>query len=1055
MKNSFDNHQAFVLQGRLVFYQFDWLVFSLTCYYLFHRTTANADVENYGIFKEITINAIKDNTWIEFADGNIIYLNDDVVSFVIDKDAKVKRIVIDKPNSIINFEIRGTVEQITVMQPSQVTISGSGENVPVSVEKTAGGSTITASMPLNLTLEADTQIVLEQGAENSTLDKSESTVEVKIENKTEEAIIITTDKTGGETIEAGESAVSDETTQVAPTPTVVPGIPWVPTTPTLISAITVIGAATVVNGGTLQLGVTVEPAGATNKIVTWSVAPGTGAATIDATGLLTATGVGTVTVTATNTASGVTGTKEITIIPPPILVPSISVGAQNGTIFSATDGQSATYAVTTLLIANGQGVTITWWDANGTELIGAPAATGIGGSVVTNNSSTITVVGDHAEAGTYYFKVTINGTTSDLVTLVVTTFTVEEVNLAAYAAALAAVDQAEYTVASWDAYQLVVTANVVTLANTQAEVDAATLAITNAQADLVEVIPDTVTLLTIAGYRGTATEIVIPQFIDESEIDEYGYYNDFEIEATIVSGETGVVTSIGDYAFSENSLTSVIIPNSVKTIGEEAFFNNLLTSVTIGNSVTSIGDYAFSENSLEEVTIPNSVKTIGEEAFYYNQLTSVTIGSSVTSIGDYAFNDNFLEEIIIPDSVITIGEGAFFGNILTSITIGLDVSIGAYLLNYYNNNFRVAYESESEEAGQYIGTQEGTWSKGDPIPVSAITVSGADEATSVENGKTLQMGAVITPSDATNQRIDWSVSPGTGTATINSDGELIATGVGTVTVIATNATSGVTGTEVITVSIGNQLAPIGLAGIMPTTFGGSDGEITGITTEMEYKLSTASNYTPVTGTIITGLAAGTYNVRYAAATGFNAGTDAVVTVATYEAVSATYQFVNLTLNDVVAGTELVDVPFTINPLAGNTGYDKARINVTVTGRPEGSTVEMTGFVAADNAWYDVLTLGWGPAEGMVIPADFTRTDKFNMNFSAAGDYTIRYALVNDGTEISSSTFIVTVAAAPTIVANVADLNSVRNDLDGNYIQVANIDLSGTPVLLLEALKLLC
>jgi hypothetical protein len=48
---------------------------------------------------------------------------------------------------------------------------------------------------------------------------------------------------------------------------------------------------------------------------------------------------------------------------------------------------------------------------------------------------------------------------------------------------------------------------------------------------------------------------------------------------------------------------------------------------------------------------------------------------------------------------------------------------------------------------------------------------------------------------------------------------------------------------------------------------------------MEYKLSTAGSYTAATATEITGLAAGTYNVRYAAKEGFNAGTDAEVVVA--------------------------------------------------------------------------------------------------------------------------------------------------------------------------------
>jgi len=63
---------------------------------------------------------------------------------------------------------------------------------------------------------------------------------------------------------------------------------------------------------------------------------------------------------------------------------------------------------------------------------------------------------------------------------------VQTTSLTAYNTALAAVKEADYTTASWSAYQKVVAANVVTLANTQAKVDIATAAITAAQIDLVK-----------------------------------------------------------------------------------------------------------------------------------------------------------------------------------------------------------------------------------------------------------------------------------------------------------------------------------------------------------------------------------------------------------------------------------------------------------------------------------------------------------------------------------------------------------------------------------------
>ena len=88
--------------------------------------------------------------------------------------------------------------------------------------------------------------------------------------------------------------------------------------------------------------------------------------------------------------------------------------------------------------------------------------------------------------------------------------------------------------------------------------------------------------------------------------------------------------------------------------------DNIAGYVDIGTSATSIGNYAFQINQLTSVTIPNTVTSIGEYAFNINQLTSVTIPDSVTSIGNYAFNGNNLSGTLdIPESVTSIGVGAF------------------------------------------------------------------------------------------------------------------------------------------------------------------------------------------------------------------------------------------------------------------------------------------------------------------------------------------------------------------------------------------------------------
>ncbi|MEN9723937.1 MAG: hypothetical protein RJB38_1923 [Pseudomonadota bacterium] len=135
-------------------------------------------------------------------------------------------------------------------------------------------------------------------------------------------------------------------------------------------------------------------------------------------------------------------------------------------------------------------------------------------------------------------------------------------------------------------------------------------------------------------------------------------------------------TPKGCFIFSDNSETTivgysqkcardVVIPNSVTTIGNYAFYFNQLTSVVIPDSVTTIGNSAFSDNQLTSVVIPNSVTTIGKHAFSDNQLTNVVIPDSVTTIDWGAFSGNQLTNVVIPNSVTTIGEEAFARNCLT------------------------------------------------------------------------------------------------------------------------------------------------------------------------------------------------------------------------------------------------------------------------------------------------------------------------------------------------------------------------------------------------------
>jgi hypothetical protein len=126
------------------------------------------------------------------------------------------------------------------------------------------------------------------------------------------------------------------------------------------------------------------------------------------------------------------------------------------------------------------------------------------------------------------------------------------------------------------------------------------------------------------------------------------------------------ITSITAGYYTDNKVTTLVIPASVTSIGNEAFqgFANLKT-ITIPNSVKTIGNNAFNGCiNLGTITIPDSVTSIGVAAFYNcTILTSVTfaVDSKLTMIGNGAFKECWkLTSIsIIPRSVTSIGNSAF------------------------------------------------------------------------------------------------------------------------------------------------------------------------------------------------------------------------------------------------------------------------------------------------------------------------------------------------------------------------------------------------------------
>ena len=170
---------------------------------------------------------------------------------------------------------------------------------------------------------------------------------------------------------------------------------------------------------------------------------------------------------------------------------------------------------------------------------------------------------------------------------------------------------------------------------------------------------------------GGKTDIVIPATVSQNADGQWIDGDDYTVVGIADGYRDPFFPSNTSGCFAKNTtITSVVLPDTLKSIGEAAFYGcTNLASITFPSSLTSIGEGAFSQcNGLTSIDLNNctNLTSIRKYAFYRCRgLTGeLNLGecTSLKSIGDFAFEFcNGLKSITLPSSLTSIGLEAFNG----------------------------------------------------------------------------------------------------------------------------------------------------------------------------------------------------------------------------------------------------------------------------------------------------------------------------------------------------------------------------------------------------------
>ena len=148
---------------------------------------------------------------------------------------------------------------------------------------------------------------------------------------------------------------------------------------------------------------------------------------------------------------------------------------------------------------------------------------------------------------------------------------------------------------------------------------------------------------------------------------------------------------------------------------------------------------------------------------------------------------------------------------------------------------------------------------------------------------------------------------------------------------------------------------------------------------------------------------------------------------------STYRF-DYEVPEVIVALEETVVPVTFQTDAlGDTGYALVRFKFSASG--PGDVI----FKATDstNTTHTFTNSGyWGPAAGFYLPADYSATTDWSLNFSEPGEYTITFALI----EAPDGEVIAGIEGSEEVTVRAVDIFDYYRRLNGAVDKVDTLDL---------------